>query len=223
MRLLKSIRFRYNHYKKQQNAKKVAKLKEEHNNYIGDFKTNPFTIISANCWGGSIYEDLNVPYQTPTIGLFFYAEDFLLFVNNLKYYIDSPLSFINTSKYKEANHFRAKKYAYPIGLLNNDLEIHFLHYNSEDEARSKWERRCKRINWDNIYIACTDRDGMTYKLMQEYDKLPYNNKVLFTAKFYQNILSAVQLKPYQKQNVVGDLYNERYNVSPYFNIKKWLN
>ncbi|NRR91020.1 DUF1919 domain-containing protein [Winogradskyella undariae] len=222
MRLLKSIRFRYYHYKKQQEAKKIAKLKEEHKNYIDDFKVDNFTIISANCWGGSVYEDLNIPYQSPTIGLFFYAEDYIEFLNKLKYYMECPLSFKNTSKYKEANLFRTEKYAYPIGILDNKIEIHFLHYKTEEEARSKWERRAKRIHWDNIFIACTDRDRMTLELMEEFDNLPYDKKVLFTAKKLKHISSAVQITAYRKEEVVGDIYNERYHVSKDFNIQNWL-
>lgn len=29
-----------------------------------------FTIISNNCWGGTIYQSYGVKYQTPTIGMF---------------------------------------------------------------------------------------------------------------------------------------------------------
>ena len=44
------------------------------------------------------------------------------------------LKFGAVSKYKD----RAK--TYPLGLLD-DIEIHFTHYKSEEEAHEKWERR----------------------------------------------------------------------------------
>lgn len=30
-----------------------------------------FSIISNNCWGGSVYRYFGLPYQSPTAGLFF--------------------------------------------------------------------------------------------------------------------------------------------------------
>ena len=39
-----------------------------------------FTIISNNCWGGMVYESYNLPKQSPTVGLFFMASDYILFV-----------------------------------------------------------------------------------------------------------------------------------------------
>jgi len=30
-----------------------------------------FTIVSVDCWGSSIYQDLRIPYNTPFVGIFF--------------------------------------------------------------------------------------------------------------------------------------------------------
>lgn len=71
---------------------------------------------------------------------------------------------------------------YPIGLIANDIEIHFIHYKDEDEAYAKWSRRVKRINWDNLIVKFCDRDQCTEDLIRRFDKLPYSHKVCFTAK-----------------------------------------
>jgi uncharacterized protein (DUF1919 family) len=34
-------------------------------------KNQDFTIISNDCWGGGVYEDLQLQYTTPMVGLFF--------------------------------------------------------------------------------------------------------------------------------------------------------
>ena len=44
-----------------------------------------------------------------------------------------------------------------------------------------------------------------------------------TAKKYPDIKSAVRLKAYKKNGMVGDLYNHRYQVTPSFDLQKWLN
>lgn len=221
LRVFNSLKFRLKAILKKKKEKKEKKLIKTHKRKITKLDYSNFSIISQNCWGGSVYEDLNSIYKTPTVGLFFYAPCFNKFVNDLKNSIETPLSFIQKSKYKEANIYRTNTFAYPIGLINN-IEIHFLHYKDEIEAKEKWNKRKQRINWDKLFIASSDRDRMTSSLMQEFDKLPYKNKVLFTAKKHPKIKCTVTIKAYKKDVVVGDLYNQRYFVSQSFNIVKWL-
>lgn len=109
-----------------------------------------FTIISNNCWGGMTSEAYGLRKNSPTVGCYFYAEDYLKFIKRLDYYTSIELEFIDA---KSSNH---KEWIYedgsenvPIGRLD-DIEVVFLHYASKEEAKAKWERRCKRINWDNL-------------------------------------------------------------------------
>ncbi len=210
--------------KKRQNRQKEEwKINiENHKNVISKITNENFTIFSSNCWGGTVYEDLKIPYQTPTVGLFFYAPCFITLLKDLKNIVGGKLEFIKTSKYQEANTYLEHNNFYPIGLLNNEVEIHFLHYKTEEDAREKWESRKERINWDNLFIACTDRDLMTPKLMKEYDKIDFPKKVLFTSKkyFYKTI---TQLKAFKGEPFVGDLYRLRYTVTINFDLAKWLN
>jgi uncharacterized protein (DUF1919 family) len=221
-RLKKSISFRYQFYKKNKKLKRRDRAIAIHLKKVNNIQVKDFTIISANCWGGSVYEDLKLSYQTPTIGLFFYAPCFMELLKDLKTTISLPLTFVETSNYEDANVFRNENFKYPIGKLGNTIEIQFLHYKTEAEAKDKWERRKQRINWDKLFIACTDRDGMTKELMKAFDDLPYENKVLFTGQPYTTIKSAQYLKAFKKDKVVGDLYNQRYFVTQNFNIKEWL-
>lgn len=143
-----------------------------------------FTIISNNCWAGLIYESYGLRKQTPTIGMFFMAEDYIKFISNLKYYIeDVELKFISPDKAKYKEFYKkGENYGiYPIGLLD-DIEIAFLHYHSENEARDKWDRRCKRINWDKLIIKMNDQNQCTSKIVEEFMRLPYENKLFFTTR-----------------------------------------
>jgi uncharacterized protein (DUF1919 family) len=221
-KIKKSFRFRYNHFIKKRKVRLVEKQLAQHHKKMDKVDAKEFTIISSNCWGGSVYEDLKLSYQTPTIGLFLYAPCFMELLKDLKTSISLPLTFVESSKYKDANLFRNENYKYPIGKLGTDIEIQFLHYKTEEEAKDKWGRRKQRINWDNLFIACTDRDGMTTELMQVFDDLPYANKVLFTGQPYTTIKSAHYLKAFKKDKLVGDIYNLRYCVTQNFNIKEWL-
>lgn len=142
-----------------------------------------FTIISNNCWGGMIYESYNLPKKSPTVGCFFMASDYIKFVSNLHEYLESNLKFINPndSKWKDELVKDKRFGSYPIALLR-DIEIFFLHYHSEEEVMEKWNRRCKRINWDNILIKFNDQNGCTRLELEQFAKLPYKNKIFFTCK-----------------------------------------
>ncbi|MBV5343054.1 DUF1919 domain-containing protein, partial [bacterium] len=69
--------------------KYITKIKDSTLNKLNDVycrrlrkqnKNLDFTIISNNCWGGGIYEDLNLKYNSPTVGLFFYAPCYIEFL-----------------------------------------------------------------------------------------------------------------------------------------------
>ena len=66
-------------------------------------------------------------YNTPTLGLYFFADDYIEFLSNLKYYLtEAKLEFLEQSRYPLAYERREKwLYWYPIGLLGGKVEIHF--------------------------------------------------------------------------------------------------
>jgi uncharacterized protein (DUF1919 family) len=184
-------------------------------------KNKNFTIISNNCWAGGIYEDLQMEYNTPTVGLFFYAPCYIKFLKNFQYYIQRPVTFKETSIYDEGQELRKTK-LYPLGVLD-DIEVHFLHYKNQTEALEKWNRRVKRINHHNLYINFCDRDLCTEEHLQEFDKLPFDRKVCFTAKKYPELQSVVCLKKYKGEPFVGVLYIDKWGYRKEFNLANWLN
>ncbi len=145
-----------------------------------------FSIISNNCWGGLIYPYYGLPYMSPTAGLYFYDEDYLKFVGDLKRYINMDLKFISVykSKHREVL-FQKGQEKCPIGLLE-DVEIIFLHYKTEDEARTKWNRRKKRICWDNIILKYSQSKLTTVEMIRYFESLPYKKVVFVTEDFQVN-------------------------------------
>ena len=47
-------------------------------------KNKTMTIISNNCFAGVTYEYLDLPYFSPTIGLYFFAPEYIKFIYNIK-------------------------------------------------------------------------------------------------------------------------------------------
>lgn len=186
-------------------------------------KNKDFSIISNDCWGGGVYEDLNLPYKTPTVGLFFYAPCYIEFLENFNELIDIDLQFVSNSKYKEANEFRKKnKDYYPIGKIN-DIEIHFLHYKTEVEAFEKWNRRRARINKNNLFFKFSDRDLCTPELINRFDNLSNIPKVFFTAIEKHGVQSGIFLKKYAGLSFIGDIYSDRWAYRKDFDVINWLN
>lgn len=145
-----------------------------------------FTIISNNCWGGTVYESYGLQKQSPTVGMYFPPDDFLKLISNLKHYLlDCDLKFINPNDAKHKDLFKqdASFGYYPIGVLD-DIEIAMLHYHSQEEAFEKWNRRIDRICWDKLIIKMNDQNGCTIEKMKMFMSLsiPCKTKLFFTAK-----------------------------------------
>jgi uncharacterized protein (DUF1919 family) len=180
-----------------------------------------FTIISNNCWGGGVYEDLGQKYNSPTIGLFFFAPCYFEFLKNLKSNLSEEISFVSDSKYPKARELQEKQ-SYPIGTLGGSIEIHFLHYHSCDEARDKWNRRRLRVNYDNLFLSFSDSEGYDLDGLEFFDSLPFS-KVFFTAKPNLPVRSCIWLKGYKNQPHVGDIYSNRWSYRFFFDVVRWLN
>lgn len=139
-------------------------------------KSRDFTIISNNCWAGRVYQYLDMPYLSPTVGLYFFAEEYVKFVSDLRHYLETPLRFIpaEESKYRDMlkwwNHMEK-----PIGVLD-DVEIVFLHYSNAEEAMEKWNRRVGRINYDHLIIKFSNMNMCTEEHIARFDQLPFERK-----------------------------------------------
>ena len=152
-------------------------------------------ILASNCLGGIILHDLHLPFLTPTINLFMPAQDFLRFAHNMDRYLASAGEMV------EVEH---EKRRYPIGRLI-DVNIHFVHYSTFTDAKKKWCARCRRVQHGDMVIIMTDRDGCTPEDVADFDRLPYEHKVIFTNRPYPEQKSAFYIPGFESEQCVGDL------------------
>lgn len=178
---------------------------------IRGIKSRDFSIISSNCTGTMPYRFLKMPYLSPTVNLFFHAPCYIKFASRLDHYLAQELRFVSQSRYPEAHDTHEKFDRYPIGVLD-DIEIHFMHYDCEDDALDKWTRRKKRINKDNLIFAFTDRDLCTPELMQQFDDLP-GRKIMLTSHICPWLESAVHVPAYRGQSEMGDGYTNYHTLT----------
>ncbi len=182
-----------------------------------------FTIIANNCWGTFIYKKFGIPYKTPFVNLMLFAPDYIEMVENFSFEMLENLEFIDKkeSKYKdELIRLGIYKGIYPLGLLDKKYELHFLHYNSEAEAKEKWFRRLKRINKKKLIFKFSDGDLFEEDMAARFDALKFKNKVLFSASEFKDLKSVVTLEKFKGQERVHD---EWKNAKKEFNVVKFIN
>lgn len=182
--------------------------KRKRNQYIeglNSFISEDTTIISNNCLAGFIYQDLNLAYTSPTAGLYFFFPDYIDFLSDLKSNLQLPLIFVESSKYPIGNErLRTSKHSYPVALLGGKFEIHFLHYETVEEAKSKWERRVARVNFNNLLILGTELDLCTDEDIFAFDNLPFQNKYFLTKKSFSMLKSAICVEKFSDNPSIGD-------------------
>lgn len=200
----------------------LAKLKAKYPQYLRTLfsplrkiglKNRDFTIISNNCWGGIMYQYYGLEYRSPFIGLFIPMPCYIKLLLSFDTVMAAELSFIEAEQseyYCKKSDLAGKKY--PVGVLPGDIEIHFLHYKTKEEAREKWQKRKTRINKSNMLVKMAEIDFCTKELIEAFDKLPFKNKICYTANYYPDIKSAVLLP--QKYTKNGEVLTEwKYNPS----------
>lgn len=186
-----------------------------------------FVIISDNCWGGAAYQWYNKPYNSPFVGLGIYGECYIKLLSNFDYYINLPLKFIPQEDSKHPYSF--KESFYPMALLD-DIEIHFVHYKTIEEATKKWttrrDRMLKTKDKDNYFFKICDDWKATSEQINEFHELPFKNKVSFEPDTKTNIESQEKIAIYERHSrnkisVPNGLGLFKITFL-YFDLTKWL-
>lgn len=140
-----------------------------------------FSIVADNCWAGFVYQHFRRPYLTPFVGLFIEAPCFLSLLEDLRGCLAHPLRPVHETRYEHLRQARGTTMPnYPIGMAGTDIEIHFLHYPSWDEAVAKWQRRIERIRWNRLYVKMTDRADAGPDPIRRFLGLPIERKIVLT-------------------------------------------
>lgn len=130
-------------------------------------------LLSSDCTGGRLLRDFELPEYTPTVNNWYSGRDFLKICNDPDKYFSCEVVSGGVDSHNE-----------PIGLID-DVVIHFGHSSGYEESVKKWEIGCKsyfraiRKGNYQICIIMNDRNGFQENMVNEFDALPYDNKVLF--------------------------------------------
>jgi uncharacterized protein (DUF1919 family) len=208
-------------------ADTMRRMGEKAFNYYLRMRTHAryFTVVSNNCWGADLYPALGMRYLTPFVGLFIKPECYLRLLQDFRGILTQRLGFKKTSHHPEVNQLRlTQRLSYPIGSIGDDVEIHFMHYKSEEEALTKWNRRVLRISPDDerLFIKFCDTDSPSTDQLRKFDSLPYVHKVCFVGKPCPDVHCAFPVRKYESAGHVLDLQLLR-QYRDVFDIAGWLN
>ena len=205
-KILKEIRLRINKFGSSYRRKKL--------------KIKNLTIISNNCWAGIVSQYLGIKYYTPTIGLYFFSEEYIKFLERFDYYIKQKLEIIDTKDSKYYDEMIKKNHKNAIVGKLDDVEIVFLHMKTGKEAIEKWNKRVKRINRRNIIFKFCEQNECSSEHIKRFENLPFKNKICFTTKEYPGYKSVIWFKDQVKnEEVVRDYYESH----KYLNIIDYIN
>lgn len=163
-----------------------------HKKISSRLKNTTPSIIASDCFGTFIYHDMGVRFNSPTVNLFISPEDFLLFVENLEDFLSVDVTKISDD---EVN--------YPVGVLEcngKNVRLNFMHYNTFEQAREKWNERKGRIDYNNLFVILLISHGITDDIVSRFSRLPYENKLLIADKNPWNASFIVTHKIFQKRN-----------------------
>ena len=183
------------------------KIINSESSFRSKLKNKDFTIIARDCIGGVLYHQLNAQFLSPTINLFFTLNAFNYFCLYLEDYLNADLE-----------ESKEEKVDYPVGLLkpkkdskvDKILKVHFMHYESFDNAFQKWEERKKRINFNNIYVisSCAyphEIENLNPQIIDDWNKIKYP-KVILVDKNYGFENEIIIKKPEDCQEYAWLLY-----------------
>lgn len=170
-------------------------------------QSSKISIISNNCWGGTLYHSLGMKFYSPFINMFENDKEYLKLLSDLKVYLDLKLEFIKDGFNPVLN------MKYPICLLG-DVELHFNHYPNMDEVELKWSKRVKRINWDNLFVMMFTESE---QIAREFDRLDYNKKICFVpfrnsykSSYYLQIVDRYEMRNIPFWEIVNKIASGHY-------------
>ena len=120
--------------------------------YITTTHLSECSFVSQDCTAGELYRQLNLPYLSPFTDLMLKGSAFSNFLENIPSHLSQAITFISRNNaliFKEENgHILVDYPVFQLGTPN--MEIHWIHSNSEEDVQNKWNRRKERINYDKI-------------------------------------------------------------------------
>ena len=122
-------------------------------------------ILSNSCVGSGVYKEVHLEYFTPLVGSLFMDDYmYLKFLEYYDFYCNLPAKTEIISKNVHFSKHDSISDNYVLMKLN-EIEIHWIHENSEDVVLEKWNRRLKKSLNKKILIFYINYKNILTKMM----------------------------------------------------------
>ena len=162
--------------------------------------------------------------MTPTVGLWFFADDYLRFISNLRYYLSLEIEMISAQKSRWFERIKDYLSEYAIVGVLDDVEIVMLHYKDPAVAKDKLERRKMRVNSENMIIKFSYMNDCSLKMLREFDEMTFDGftpkKFMFINKPDPTLKCGVYMPVFENEKQIT---NDTYFFNKYFDLTKFIN
>lgn len=177
--------------------------------YARSLKNRTPSILSNNCWGGIVSQAFAIPYFSPFVGIDIPPAHFVAMLENPERYLSADVRQVDDPD------------TCPVGMVH-DARLHFRHSASFNEAVTKWNKRRRRIDWDNLFVKLSLRSPDELPLVDRFNALPYENRICFTTFDPQGAPGCLWLKELETGSLWGAHYNEVTVSRLHLDIVRWL-
>lgn len=116
------------------------------------FRFRDVALLSNLSLARHYYDFYFQPYNTPLLNTRMYGSDFKGLLDLIATNKPLRLRFIPQ---RQSRHSSAGFDFYPVGIVNDtDIEVHFIHSLTEEEAREEWDTGLKNMRGKKIVAAC---------------------------------------------------------------------
>lgn len=176
--------------------------------------THKFTLCSNNCLAGILYKAHGCEMFSPTINLIIKPKDYIKFCSEFQKYIGSELFF---SRYEWRP---ATKEHYPVAQLL-DIEIHMVHYKSFEDGKAAWDKRKKRIVWQNLFFILTDHHYLLSREdIEDFLNIEHKNKLCICSKSFYSKINHDDYIFLTEEKILSD---QMRIFEDYFDYTSWIN
>ena len=155
------------------------------------------------------------------MGLYFFADEYIKFLENFEDLIHSPIKIVDATESKYYSTLKSRgQTTVPIGILNDNVEIVFLHYKTKEEAYEKWTRRCTRVNEKNPIVKFSEMNLCNEEHLKAFEQLDYKKKLLLLAKEHEQITDGIIIKKYTRN---GEISNDTLYYDKFIDLEEFIN
>lgn len=188
-------------------------------------KDKTITIISNNCIAADIYGLCDLRFNSPTVNLQILPSEYIKFCLKLDYYLNADV--IRYTDLSDSHRNLVKKHynrfpeelEFPFAICD-DILICLQHYKSFDEFKDCWDRRKKRVNFNNLRkVFVVDNNYLNEAY--EFKKIMSAKDALFTLNFKIENSFSIMVPTDTHFMEYMSLTRKYYQQS--FHLLKWLN